>query len=109
MLALLVLLAGCGSHPDGIDERYFKDGKVRGTYTYKGGKLNGEVKTYYHSPYKRIGRVRTEANYVDGKLHGTLKRFSPDGTLAAEAEFKAGVKKSETIHQQIEKGEKTAA
>ena len=72
-------------------------------------KLHGETKTYYHSPYKRIGKVRSVAHYVEGKLHGTLQRFAPDGTLAAEAEYKAGKKKSEKIYQQTEKGERTAA
>lgn len=81
-----------GSYKDGkftgVENTYYKDGKLRTTTPYKDGKKDGIEKKY---DYK--GELIFETPYKDGKKNGLEKSYTTNGK--SEVNYKAGVKNGE--------------
>ncbi|OGF51348.1 MAG: hypothetical protein A2044_07155 [Candidatus Firestonebacteria bacterium GWA2_43_8] len=75
-----------GSIPDGAVKVFDEDGTLRLVETYKDGKRNGTVTSYFKS-----GKVSSNSFYADDKLNGKLTAYSRDGKIASEIEFIKGV------------------
>ncbi len=72
---------------NGVQQKFYADGKQRTYAVYADGKVQGGASLYYPN-----GRMEYEAQYDNGLLHGIRRGFYEDGTLRLEENFAAGVK-----------------
>lgn len=70
---------------DGIWEKYYPNGKLLWSKTYKSGELEGAWLTYYIT-----GQLRWEQHYKNGQLDGVWSKYLPSGELVSEEIFKDG-------------------
>ncbi|OGF49652.1 MAG: hypothetical protein A2231_00120 [Candidatus Firestonebacteria bacterium RIFOXYA2_FULL_40_8] len=82
-----------GAIPDGVVKIFDDDGTLRLLETYKDGKRNGPVTSYFKS-----GKVSSSSTYTDGKLNGKLTAFSRDGKIASEIDFIKGKIQSGNVY-----------
>ncbi|MDR1835346.1 MAG: toxin-antitoxin system YwqK family antitoxin, partial [Fusobacteriaceae bacterium] len=70
---------------EGIETRYFEDGKTKKSeYEYVQGNITGKGIEYYPN-----GKQAVEAHYVDAKKDGPYKGWFESGQLAVEIDYKA--------------------
>lgn len=76
---------------DGLKIIYYEP--VNGQYliakyfTYKGGVLQGEFKSYHPNT-----QLESEGSYESGKLHGTVKYYQPNGKYLRIERYNYGIK-----------------
>jgi len=56
-----------------------KDGKVKGEYSFKDGRLHGVVREWWEN-----GQLSTETNFENGQRHGLNRYWSKSGQLMKE-------------------------
>jgi antitoxin component YwqK of YwqJK toxin-antitoxin module len=71
---------------DGVEKRYFENGKVDGEFTYKNGLHEGPF-VYY---YEENGNTKQKGTYVAGKMEGMLNTYYSGGQLKEEVMHVAG-------------------
>ncbi len=96
-----------GDISDGVYKQYYDTGKLRRTFNFKNGELNGWCKEYYISGkieregffkankevgvskiYYNTGVIKGESTYVDGVKDGETKLFYKSGNIKAKMNFK---------------------
>ena len=80
-----------GDIPDGVYKQYYDAGKLRRTFTFKDGELNGWSKEYYIS-----GKIEREGYFKNNKEVGISKIYYDTGVLKGESTYVDGVKDGET-------------
>lgn len=81
---------------------YDVDGNIKAKITTKGGKIQGEVVTYYPS-----GQISTLANYINNKKEGIEKKYYKSGQVYRIRPFKNGKLNGTEIRYYKDGGTKT--
>jgi len=98
-----------GTIPDGTAIEYYDNGKMKATWNYQSGKLDGICTVYFengelmffnnYKEGKRDGttmsyyegqKLKYRYEYKDGKLNGMVKKYYRNGTLAFEWNYTMG-------------------
>lgn len=72
---------------NGVQQKFFDDGKQWEYVVFVNGKLHGMASHYYKN-----GNIEFEEPYDNGLLNGVRRAFYEDGTLRVEETYVAGVK-----------------
>jgi antitoxin component YwqK of YwqJK toxin-antitoxin module len=78
----------------GLARDTFKDGKPKGEYPFKEGKLHGLVKEWWEN-----GQLSTETNFENGQRHGLNRYWSKQGHLMKEQVYDHDRSVSEKHHE----------
>lgn len=78
----------------GLAKDTFKDGKPKGEYPFKDGKLHGLVKEWWEN-----GQLSTETNFENGQRHGLNRYWSKQGQLMKEQVYDRDRSISEKHHE----------
>ena len=78
----------------GLAKDTFKDGKPKGEYPFKDGKLHGVVKEWWEN-----GQLSTETNFENGQRHGLNRYWSKQGQLMKEQVYDRDRSISEKHHE----------
>ena len=70
----------------GDAKKIYKNGQVASLSTYKNGKLDGLLTSWYPNGQKEV-----ESNFKNGKQHGLTRSWRKDGEKLAEVNFKHGI------------------
>ncbi|MFV8224561.1 toxin-antitoxin system YwqK family antitoxin [Christiangramia aquimixticola] len=72
---------------NGLQQTYYKNGKLAEKTTYKGGEKNGTSLIFAEN-----GQITRELNFKAGKLHGKATYFTPEGEKTMEGFYTEGNK-----------------
>ncbi len=72
---------------DGASFKYYANGEVAESKTWKAGVLDGAWKVFYDN-----GQLKFETSFVAGKLQGALRAYGYEGKKSVEGEYRNNVK-----------------
>ncbi len=80
---------------DGVVKTYYQDGKLWFVVLFTKGDANGAAKYYYEN-----GKLKSEIPYTDDKINGVDKEYFPDGKLESETTYNNGQKGTSKIYNE---------
>lgn len=78
----------------GLAQDRHKDGKLKGEYPFKEGRLHGVVREWWEN-----GQLSTETNFDQGKRHGLNRYWSKKGELIKEQVYEQDKSVSEKHYE----------